>query len=174
MCIYIILYFQIFIFSHFPTVYIPRGIFCSPSVWNWWVLTKRVDDRGNENSISLFPVCGTKQKSGWIYPDGAIILRNRSFFFPRLSSNFRVSFFDSIHETNRKKNYWHAKAVQPKVGGERRARRKRENSRGIFNVGKINERATLCKLWQGLITWRRAVIRSTCFPEFSVKNLDVV
>lgn len=172
--VYILYYIPNIYFFYFPTVYIPRGIFCSPSVWNWWVLTKRVDDRGNENSISLFPVCGTKQKSGWIYPDRAIILRNRSFFFP--STFVEFSSFVLRLETNRKKNIdIGARENRATESWWREgARRKRENSRGIFNVGKINERATLCKLWQGLITWRRAVIRSTCFPEFSVKNLDVV
>lgn len=164
-----------FPFSH--GLYSSDGIFCSPSVWNWWVLTERVDARGNENSISPFPVCETKQKSGWIYPD--------MVHFPLLSNCpanlfFFLSFrliFESRNELKKKKRIsTHAKLVQRKLaergGGERR--RKRENNRGIFNVRKIDERATLCKLWQGLITWRRAVIRSTCFPEFSVKNLYVV
>lgn len=184
MYIYIIIYYKYLFFSIFPRFILYPGIFCSPSVWNWWVLTKRVDARGNENSISLFPVCETKQKSGWIYPDMVHfpLLSNcpaeQNLFFPTfVSPNFRISFFRLLKRIEKKKkNIDTRESRATKVGRERgeERRRKRENSRGIFNVRKINERATLCKLWQGLITWRRAVIRSTCFPEFSVKNLDVV
>lgn len=104
---------------------------------------------------------------------------SQSFFPTFVSPNIRVSSFSTrylkriIEKKKRILAHAHAKAMHTKVGRERGGR-KRENNRGIFNVRKINERATLCKLWQGLITWRRAVIRSTCFPEFSVKNLDVV
>lgn len=93
-----------FPFSH--GLYSSGGIFCSPSVWNWWVLTERVDARGNENSISPFPVCETKQKSGWIYPDMVHfpLLSNcpaNLFFFLFVSLNFRL--------LKKKKEYRHTR-----------------------------------------------------------------
>lgn len=107
-----------FPFSH--GLYSSGGIFCSPSVWNWWVLTERVDARGNENSISPFPVCETKQKSGWIYPDMVHfpLLSNcpgNLFFFPFVSLNFRVS----KRIEKEKKNIDTRETRSTKVGRER-------------------------------------------------------
>lgn len=146
MYIYIIIYYKYLFFSIFPRFILYPGIFCSPSVWNWWVLTKRVDARGNENSISLFPVCETKQKSGWIYPDMVHfpLLSNcpaeQNLFF-RLSFRliFEFRFFDSWNELKKKKRILtHAKVVQRKLA-------EREGKRGGENAKTAAEFSTFAK-----------------------------
>lgn len=147
MYIYIIIYYKYLFFSIFPRFILYPGIFCSPSVWNWWVLTKRVDARGNENSISLFPVCETKQKPGWIYPDMVHfpLLSNcpaeQNLFFPTfVSPNFRVSFFRLLKRIEKKKKRisTHAKVVQRKLA-------EREGKRGGENAKTAAEFSTFAK-----------------------------
>lgn len=136
MYIYIIIYYKYLFFSIFPRFILYPGIFCSPSVWNWWVLTKRVDARGNENSISLFPVCETKQKSGWIYPDMVHfpLLSNcpaeQNLFFPTfVSPNFRVSFFRLLKRIEKKKKEYRHTRKSCNESWPRERERKKEKTR---------------------------------------------